>query len=540
MSKREGHLGQLIKKIPGVLEYPVSDALISGIKIDSREVNPGDVFVALEGQTTDGHLFIQDAIRDGAVAVIGKKSIEGLPLPYVQVQDDRLALAYLSAAYFGFPARQLVMIGVTGTDGKTTTANLIYNILKEANIKTGMITTVNALIGSENIDTGFHVTTPEAPHIQNYLDKMVQAEITHVVIEATSHGLDQHRVTACEFDIGVLTNITHEHLDYHGSYENYRRAKGRLFSSLGHSTHKTFLSQRGAVLNLDDDSYKFVSSITSVPIITYSRHAETGADVFAEDVNFGRTGLSFQSLVPTSTRDDSGADRRKFCITSDLIGEYNVSNCLAAVAVTSSLLGIDDQVISSGIERMEPIPGRMETIDLGQSFPVIVDFAHTPNALLNTLQSFQDYGKRGAEAGRIISVLGSAGLRDIGKRRMMAEISFKYADITILTAEDPRTESLDKIISEMASGIINLGGVEGGDFWRIPDRRDAIRLAVEMALPGDVVLILGKGHEQSMCFGDTEYSWDDRTAVRSALAGHLGISGPEMPYLPSLNNDSLS
>ena len=266
-------LQSVIQGVPGIVRKSPDDVLVSGVAYDSRDVSPGNIFVALKGVVVDGHNFIQDAIQRGAAAVVGTQAMSELPVPYIQVEDSRQSLAYISAVLFQYPARQLVVIGVTGTDGKTTTANLIFKILRAANVRVGMITTVNAVIGDEVLDTGFHVTTPEAPDVQYYLARMVQAGLTHVVLEATSHGLAQHRVTATDVDIGVLTNITHEHLDYHGSYEAYREAKARLFTGLPNSPQKEIPAPVGAVLNRDDSSFEFLAAATKAPVLTYGVNA---------------------------------------------------------------------------------------------------------------------------------------------------------------------------------------------------------------------------------------------------------------------------
>lgn len=501
---------------------------ISGIAIDSRQVKPGDLFVALVGRETDGHNFIQDALKKGAVAVIGTRSSIGGSTPYLQVEDGRRALAYISAAFYGFPARKLTVIGVTGTDGKTTTSNLIYQILQTAGLQTGMISTVNALIGDRVLDTGFHVTTPEAPDVQRYLAEMVDEGLSHVVIEATSHGLDQQRVAGCEFDLAVATNVTHEHLDYHGTYENYLQAKGKLFTSLADTAPKGNGIPVTAVLNKDDSSFDYLSALirnlgVGIKIISYG--IQTAADLFAEDIEIKTDGLRFTAVSAGERMD----------INSTLSGKYNVSNCLAAVSATVMGIELDARFAVQGVASMKSIPGRMEAINLGQDFLAIVDFAHTPNALSNALQT-----ARQLTQGKVIVIFGSAGLRDREKRRLMAEVSAKLADVTVLTAEDPRTEPLDGILEEMAAGIISAGGKEGGNFWRIPDRGNAIKFAVKMANPGDVVLACGKGHEQSMCFGDIEYPWDDRTAMTAALSELLSIPGPNIPYLPTRNVENKS
>lgn len=516
-------LSQLFASIPiRVLRPQTIPAIpISHIVYDSRLVQPGALFIALRGGNTDGHHYIPQAIDRGVNAIVGEEPLEGLSVPYIQVEDSRLALAHLSAALYSFPARQMVMIGVTGTDGKTTTANLIFQILLSAGYRAGIVSTVNAVIGNEVLDTGFHVTTPEAPDVQRYLARMAAAGLTHVVLEATSHGLAQHRVTGCEFDIAVVTNITHEHLDYHKDYEHYRAAKGRLFSMLDDTCAKPQMKEKFAILNRDDSSFEYLQSITHARQVSYSRVQRElwqQADAWAEDEHHLPAGLRFTAHLAATT----------LPVECHLVGDYNVSNCLAALGATVLGLGIPVEAARRGIANLPGVPGRMEKIDMGQDFLAIVDFAHTPNALRVALQA-----ARRMTSGRVIAVFGSAGLRDREKRRLMPEISAELADISILTAEDPRTESLEDILATMAKAAESNGGVEGKTFHRVPDRGDALRLGVRLAQPGDVVIACGKGHEQSMCFGETEHPWDDRFAMRAALAELLGIPGPEMPRLPT-------
>ncbi len=501
---------------------------VKAIHADSRQVQAGGVFVAIPGSTTDGHRYIPEAVQRGALAVVGSQPLGNLPVPYLRVEDPRRALAYLTAALHDFPSRKLTLIGVTGTDGKTTTSLLIFSILKAAGLRPGLISTVSAVIGEEELDTGLHVTTPDAPSVQHLLRRMVEAGLTHVILEATSHGLAQGRVAACEFDCAVVTNITHEHLDYHGTYEAYRAAKGSLFTSLEHTSPKEHRPPRGAALNRDDSSFDYLRSITRVPILAYGLSA--GDVRLQPDANTGEwyhhhpsRGLEF--LV--QGRDREG-QRFILPVHSPLVGEFNVHNLLAAITVTRGLLQLPDDAVQAGIAAMHGVPGRMERIDLGQDFLALVDFAHTPNALRRALQA-----ARQMTQGKVIAVFGSAGLRDRQKRRMMAETSAELADFTVLTAEDPRTESLEAILDEMAAGARSRGGQEGKTFWRVPDRGEALRFAVRLARPGDLVIACGKGHEQSMCFGEVEYPWDDRIALRAALAELLGVPGPSMPYLPT-------
>ncbi len=508
-------LSQLIDEIEYKPTSTFTDVDITGIQFDSRKVHPGCLFVAMSGGSADGHDYIPIAIANGAAAVVGTKDLQ-LSVPYIKVEDSREALAYLAASFYGHPGRKLTVIGVTGTDGKTTTSNLIFQILKTAGIKAGLVSTVNAVIGDEVIDTGFHVTTPEATQVQQLLAKMVEAGLTHVVLETTSHGLAQHRVTGCEYDIAVVTNITHEHLDYHGSYEGYRDAKARLFSMLKDTKEKPFGNPRLAVLNADDGAYEYLNGFIKGNKSSYS--IKGVGNVNASSIRYSPNGTDFVVEV----------NKAIVSVHCNLPGAFNVSNCLAAFTAAVEGLGINAEVAAKGIAELPGVSGRMEWIDLGQPFTAIVDFAHTPNALLRAIET-----ARQMTHGRVIAVFGSAGLRDRQKRRMMAETSVKMADITILTAEDPRTESLDDILAEMADEAVKAGGVEGKTFFRVPDRGDAIRLGVKLAQPGDLVMPCGKGHEQSMCFGTVEYPWDDRTALRAALAEYMHVNGPRMPELPT-------
>jgi len=517
-------LAELLEQSGQHFQVPaeIPNVEILGIESDSRKVKKGDLFIALEGGMTDGHDFINTAIENGAVAIVGRKESKQLGVPYLQTENPRKTLAFLAAAINGNPARNLIMIGVTGTDGKTTTVNLIFNILLACGIKAGMISTVNAVIGNELIDTGFHVTTPDAIEIQSLLRKMVKSGITHVVLETTSHGLDQYRVDACEFNIAVITNITHEHLDYHGDYEGYLNAKFKLISMLVGTREKVEGIPRLAILNRDDISYsKLIEKLNdesyhSINKFTYGLSDD--ALIHAKNISKSPGGLEFDVEIFGQT----------YRVNSPLIGVFNIYNILAAISVAVIGLHLDIGCVLSGIRSMMSVPGRMEQIEYGQDFIAIVDFAHTPNALKAALQTARQIIK-----GKLIVVFGSAGLRDREKRRMMAEVSLNNADISIFSAEDPRTESLSAILSEMANEAERHGGVVNMNFFLIEDRGEAIRKAVSLANRGDIVMACGKGHEQSMCFGVTEYPWDDRTAMRAALAEKLRLEGPQMPWLPT-------
>ncbi len=511
-------LSQLLSVLQDAEWSGTVDPDITAIEQDSRKVSPGALFLARLGGSSDGHQFIRNALAAGAAAVVGERpetEVGTLAVPYVQVVDCAAALPWLAAALYGFPARKLVMIGVTGTDGKTTTANLIHSILIAAGIRAGMISTINAVIGERILETGLHVTTPAAQDVQRSLVEMVQAGTTHCVLEATSHGLAQQRVDACDFDIAVATNITHEHLDFHGSLAAYSASKARLFESLSSAADKPSISKL-AVLNRDDESYGFLTERNHAPFVTYGVHTE--ADLRAMDVELGEGGSTFTVVV----------DCERFPVMTPLVGAYNVSNCLAAVTVAIRGLGIDVESVQAGIAALQTLPGRMERIEMGQDFVAIVDFAHTPNAFKQALLAAREL-----TSGSLIAVFGSAGLRDVAKRGLMGAVAGELADYTVITAEDPRTESLNAIMAACAAGCQSTGGVAGKTYWQIDDREDAIRFAVSLTGPGDLIMTCGKAHEQSMCFGETEYPWDERVALRAALAGRLGLSEPVVPKLPT-------
>lgn len=528
-------LNQCIAVLPDIREisgnYP--EIVYTDVCFDSRQITPGSIYCAIKGISADGHNFIQAAVQAGACAVIGTETLtQPIGVPYIRVNDSRLAMAWAAAALYGFPSRDMVVFGVTGTDGKTTTSVYLYNILKKAGFKVGLISTVSAVIGDETLDTGFHTTTPDSPEIQKFLGEMRDKGITHVVIETTSHGLAQNRVAAIDYDIAVITNITHEHLDFHHSMEEYMAAKGLLFKRLGTNPRKT---PPLAVLNFDDKiSYDYLSSITTAPFISYSAKGEHGKSC-AYITSYVSTDKGIDADVVLQNVPGK-TDPVQLKIHTKMLGDYNCSNLLGALCAAVYGLKIDPEIAAAGIDQVDSVPGRMEVIDLGQNFTAVVDFAHTPNGLINSLSAVRKMMPKdpstGEKKGRIIAVYGSAGLRDREKRRMMPDVSVQLADISILTAEDPRTEDLNAILKDMADEAKIKGGIMNKSLFVEPDRRNAIRLAVKLAQPGDVVISCGKGHEQSMCFGTTEYLWDDRTAMRAALSELLHQEGPQMPQLP--------
>lgn len=531
-------LTELLAYVPDIVHTTTiaPEITIATAVFDSRKVTSQTLFVAWPGRTADSHLYITQAVAQGAAAVIGTTDLQTLAaqnitlpptVPYIQVQDSRRALAICAAALHNFPSRELAVIGITGTDGKTTTCTLLEAILKQATMtpsagqgRVGVITTVSARIRGAEIDTGLHVTTPDAPDVQRFLAQMRDADCTYAVVESTSHGLNQGRVAAVDFDVAGVTNITHEHLDEHGTREAYVAAKALLFRALFAAPPKGNLP-RCAVLNADDaGSYDALRTVLAeeaarhtqlVTVRSYGVQTDATAnrqlDVVATDLVY----------EPARTRFQLHWWGGSFAVETGLIGEFNVSNVLCAATVALSL-NLAPATIQAGIASFSGVLGRMERIDESQPFLAVVDFAHSPVSLeraLLTLRKLVGQDSAG-NPGRLIAVFGSAGLRDRAKRRLMGQVSGRLADYTVITAEDPRTEDLAMINAEIAAGVAEHAPASA--FTIVADRTAAIQYAVNLARPGDVVAAFGKGHERSMCFGEIEYPWSDQAAMRAALA----------------------
>ncbi len=464
---------------------------VSSICDDSRKCKKSCIFIAISGLHFDAHEFISDAIKRGAVAVLGETDPKKewlKKITYIKVPNSRKALALLSSAWYGNPSEKLKIIGVTGTDGKTTTASILYWILKKSGLKVGMVTSVSAKLGDHEVDTGFHVTNPEPIILHKFLAEMVKRKIEYAVLEVTSHGLSQYRVWGIPFEIGVLTNITPEHLDYHKTMEEYVKAKSGLFKVV-----------TKAVLNRFDSSFgkirKYIPK--SVKIITYPD--------------------------PTIDLIIRNAINNKFPET------YNRFNAEAA-CITAREYGVRSKDIVSAILTFPKVKGRLEEVSNKLGVKIYIDFAHTPNALKNVLGELKKHTK-----GKLISVFGCAGERDIKKRPVMGEISSRFADISIFTAEDPRNEFIGDILEDMICGAkkTKVKEILSDDFkeklkenkkvfLRIPERGEAIFWAVrKLAGKGDTIVICGKGHEKSMAYGKIEYPWSDKEAVEDALKGKI-------------------
>ncbi len=472
---------------------------VTDITCDSREAKAGSLFFAIPGTSRDGLSYAGQALERGAIGVVSEGANRRAGLPGAIVDDGRAAWARASSAWWGHPTREMTLIGVTGTDGKTTTSSMLYELLSRVDRRVGAITSVSAAYGGREMETGLHTTTPDAFQLQALLREMRINEVETVLLETTSHGLAHRRVLGCEFDVGVVTNITSDHLDFHETLSQYVEAKALLFDGLG-ATWRKPNQPKVAVLNADDDNFERLTRTTADRIVTYS--VDVQSEVKAIGIELGGTMSKFRAITPEWRRD----------FVLNLPGGYNVKNALATIA-TAYALDIDPDEIAAGLAGFKGVPGRMEQVELGQSFQVRIDFAHTSSSLNEALIAARTM----APANRVIVVFGCAGLRDREKRPVMGRIASERADIVVLTAEDPRTESLPAIIDEIAAGCLEAGGVEGETVFKIEDRADAIRHAVEIANDGDCVLVCGKGHERSMCFGEEEFPWSDREAAVDAL-----------------------
>ena len=493
---------------------------IAGIAYDSRLAGPDSLFVAIPGGHSDGHDFVRTAESSGSAAAIVERIVEEVGIPQVVVRDARLALATTAAWWYGDPSRELGVIGITGTDGKTTTSFLAAAVLEAAGISTGLITTAAVKIGAERVANVEHVTTPQAPELQGMLRAMVRGGNEVAIVESTSHGLALHRVAEIEYDVAIFTNLSHEHLELHGTFEAYRAAKVGLFERLGRSPgdaapghgpkRPARIWPRTAIVNIDDPSAGFfldAAKGAGARLITYG-FAET-SDVQAADIDEDRDGLSFMARTP----------RWRERVTLHLAGRFNVANALAAIALGEAL-ELDPAVVRSGLAGLSGVPGRMERLVLGQPFGVIVDYAHSPAALEKVLDILAPLAGPGAG---LIVVFGSAGERDVQKRPIMGRVAGERCRLVIVTDEDPRGEDPGAILEEIAVGAELAGKRRGDDLLCIADRTEAIAVAFSRARPGDIVLLAGKGHEQSIITAHGPVAWDERAEAIRALA-RLGYS----------------
>jgi len=489
-------LKELVEVIDAVDFKGDPDLNISSIAYDSRAVGPKTLFVALKGHRQDGHRFIGEALSKGAVAVISELSPDSPHLPrqggaaLVQVPDSREALSRVAVRFFNAPFKEMSMVGVTGTNGKTTTAYILESILLGAGHRPGVIGTVSYRYPGHVQDAP--VTTPESLDLMKVLREMANTGVTHAVMEVSSHALDQGRVRACPFGVAIFTNISRDHLDYHGSMESYFRAKAILFTSLGaQGTGETVT----AVINIDDPKGQELMRLTPARVMTYGMGE--GCDVRAEQVRVSWEGLSARLITPEGEAE----------VESALMGEFDIYNIMAAAAGALSL-GIHMDSIRSGVKRLKGVPGRLERVRNNRGLAIVVDYAHTPDALLKALRAV-----RALTNGRVLTVIGCGGDRDRGKRRPMGRVAGMESDMVFITSDNPRTEDPDLIAAQIEEGVIESGL---RDYTLDLDRERAIQRAVEAARNDDLILIAGKGHETYQIIGTQKKAFDDRVVAARA------------------------
>jgi len=496
MNLRELIEGLKIKKLLGS-----EDIKIVGISHDSNQVRDGFLFAAIVGDSADGHKFIGKAFDRGAKALL----VEHLDdcnfenVTTIQVEDSRSSLALISSNFYKHPSKELRLIGITGTNGKTTITYILESIFSKEGKTVGVLGTVEHRYPGKKITSD--MTTPESTDLMALLRDMRSTGVEYVVMEVSSHALDKKRVLGCHFDAVVFTNLSQDHLDYHESLENYFQAKKRLFSEvIRHSEKQPIYS----VINIDDQYGRKLVKESAGEIITYSR-IDRSATVFAENADFSPHGIRAQLITPWGSLE----------LNSNLFGHHNMSNLVAAAATALSL-GVSKSSVETGIQRISTIPGRLEKVQNPLDITVVVDYAHTPDALRNVLEV-----TRGMTQGDLILVFGCGGDRDPLKRPIMGSIGRQLSDILIVTSDNPRTESPEKIIDQIEKGIYETGFGENR-YFRISDRQSAIEKAIEIARKGDLVLIAGKGHEDYQLIGTKKIPFDDKEIARNKVQGMMG------------------
>lgn len=485
--------GIVIKRVTGNM-----DTDVSGVAYDSRQVTPGTLFVAVRGLKTDGHRYIKEAVSKGASALLIEEETNGnnissIPIPVLTVSDSRKAIARVAINYYGDPSRKLKLIGVTGTNGKTTTTYLIRAILEGAGHKTGLIGTVSYAYGDKIFPAGH--TTPEAMEFQGLLRDMADNQCRFVVTEVSSHALALKRVYGTGFSTAIFTNLTQDHLDFHADMEDYFQAKALLFSGL--------IPGDRAIINRDDPYGRRLTGMTKGPVYTYGIDRES--DIHAKDIHLSMEGLEFDAMTPAG----------RIRIKSGLVGIYNVYNILGAIGVGLSY-DIPLEKIASGIASVSSIPGRFEKINSGMGFGVVVDYAHTEDALRLLLKAAAGFVER-----KIITLFGCGGDRDRGKRPLMGKAAIELSDYVIVTSDNPRTENPQRIMDEIEAGVreaMRASARRASGYKLILDRGAAIEEAIQMAKEGDLVVVAGKGHECYQIIGNKKLHFDDREEIQKAIA----------------------
>jgi UDP-N-acetylmuramoyl-L-alanyl-D-glutamate--2,6-diaminopimelate ligase len=510
-------LGELIHalKTQSVLSADQQDREVADISHDSRLVQPGSLFVAVRGFHSDGHRFIAQAVERGAAAVVAETedaAASAARVPQILVEDSRKALAQLAGLFYGHPSRKLSLIGVTGTNGKTTTTHLVKSIIEAAGSSAGLIGTIEYRIGDRRLPAPN--TTPESLELQRFLAEMVAAGAEYCVMEVSSHALELGRTDGCVFAAAAFTNLTQDHLDFHGTMDAYFRAKLGLFAGLTRDQH--------AVVNLDDERAADIISNTRGAVITTGM-SDRAAIRPSAGIRHGLEGLSFSVETP----------RGAVSVQSPLVGRHNVYNILTAIGIATAL-GFGTRAIEEGIRAMHAVPGRLEKVDAGQPFGVVVDYAHTEDALVRLLDAAREITRE-----RVITVFGCGGDRDRTKRPRMGAAALRSSDIVIVTSDNPRSEDPDAILRDIEAGMRDGVRASSPDALRertgrtpylmIPDRRHAIAAAVRLAQPGDLVVLAGKGHEGYQIIGESRVHFDDREVAREEIANVTAARGGARP-----------
>lgn len=482
-------LRELASKLP--IPYKINteeNPEIKRIDQDTREVKPGSLFICIEGLHHDGHSFVQEAAKKGAVAIVASKPVD-VSLPVVMVNDTVRALAVLADTFYGQPSHDIFLIGITGTNGKTSVSHMIQHIFQEAGKKSGLIGSLYGKIGEETIPT--INTTPDALTLQKIFQQMVKKRVEVASMEVSSHALEQGRVMGTDFNIALFTNLSQDHLDFHETMEAYRTAKGLLFARLGNTYNENNLKY--SVLNNDDNASIYFKRMTASHILTYGIH--NPSDIQAKDIRFAKNGTKFRLITPLGER----------IVFLPMAGLFNVYNALAAISACL-IFGLELNTILYGLSTFQGVAGRFELINENQPFTVIVDYAHTPAGLEMVLKTAREMIK-----GRLYVIVGCGGDRDRTKRPLMSQIACRYATDPIFTADNPRSEPLEMIFQDM------IAGVPGEEYEIIPDRKQAIEYAIQLAEEGDCILIAGKGHETTQIIGDRVIEFDDRKVAREAI-----------------------
>ncbi len=485
----------------------LADIRIAALAYDSRCVAVGTLFVAVTGEHADGHDFVAAAADRGAAAVIVERPLPDVAVPQLVVERTRAALAQAATWWYGDPSHALAVVGITGTDGKSTTCALTVAVLESGGLSTGLVGTVETKIDGVREANPEHVTTPQAPELQGALRAMADAGDRVAVVETTSHGLALERVAGIAYDVAVFTNLSHEHLELHGTFERYRAAKLSLFEMLARRGPTKAGSPRAGVVNRDDangDLFEAVVRESGARLLTYG--TDPGAEIRAEKIEEDTRRLRLHVVTP----------RWSGPVDLQLAGRFNAHNALAAWGVGEAF-GLEPDAIRRGLESVAGVAGRMERVDAGQPFGVIVDYAHSPAALEKVLDVLAPLAA--ARGGGLIAVFGSAGERDVAKRPLMGRVAGERARVVVLADEDPRGEDSTTILDAIARGAESAGRRRGRDLLLIPDRRAAIQAAFERAKPGDIVLLAGKGHETSIIVGTDPRPWNERAVAEEVLAG---------------------